>query len=138
MVYVPVLTDTIYENEYVAEIVSKQRVEIRTKVKGFIEKLYVDEGHFVKQGQILFSINNRELQKEYQKAEASYKSVLAELKSAEIELMNTKILFDKNIISKAELEINQAKVEALKAKAEEYLAQKEQVAIQLAFCEISG
>lgn len=137
-VYVPTLKDTLYENEYVAEIIASQRVEIRTKIKGFIEKLYIDEGQYVKQGQVLFSLNSRELQKEYQKAEASYKSALAELKSAEVELMNAKILFEKNIISKPELEINQAKVEALKAKAEEYLAQKEQVAIQLSFCEIKA
>ncbi len=138
LVYAPTLKDTVYETEYVAEIIASQRVEIRTKIKGFIEKLYIDEGQYVRQGQVLFSLNSRELQKEYQKAEASYKSALAELKSAEVELMNSKVLFDKNIISKPELEIAQAKVDALKAKVEEYLAQKEQVAIQLSFCEIKA
>jgi membrane fusion protein (multidrug efflux system) len=53
----PLKLDTTYLKEYIADIQSIQNIEIRTKIRGYIEKIYVDEGQFVKAGQILFSIN---------------------------------------------------------------------------------
>jgi membrane fusion protein (multidrug efflux system) len=38
----PWLTDTSFTKEYIAEIQSVQNVEIRAKVKGFIESVSVD------------------------------------------------------------------------------------------------
>jgi membrane fusion protein (multidrug efflux system) len=79
----PLLIDTSISKEYVAEIQSVQNVEIRAKVKGFIEKIYVDEGGAVKAGQVLFTIRPREFEAELMKAKA-------EVKKAEVELQNTK------------------------------------------------
>jgi membrane fusion protein (multidrug efflux system) len=58
----PIIADTIYTSEYVADIHSLQNVELRARVKGYIEKIYVDEGQPVKAGQLLFSISSQELQ----------------------------------------------------------------------------
>ena len=43
-VVTPLLKDITYSKEYVAEIQSVKYVEVRSKVKGYIEKIYVDEG----------------------------------------------------------------------------------------------
>lgn len=110
----PLLIDTSFNKEYVAEIQSLQNVEVRAKVKGFIEKIYVDEGQSVKAGQLLFTIRPREFEAELMKARA-------EVKKAEVELQNTKILSDKNIVSKSELTMAMAKLEG--AKADESLAE---------------
>lgn len=110
----PLLIDTSINKEYVAEIQSLQNVEIRAKVKGFIEKIYVDEGQFVKAGQLLFSIRPREFEAELMKARA-------DVKQAEVELQNTKALAEKNIVSKSELTMATAKLEG--AKAQEALAE---------------
>jgi membrane fusion protein (multidrug efflux system) len=110
----PLLVDTSFFKEYVAEIQSVQNVEIRAKVKGFIEKIYVDEGKPVKAGQLLFTIRPREFEAELMKARA-------EVKKAEVELLNTKSLADKNIVSKSELTLASAKLEGVKA--EEALAE---------------
>lgn len=77
----PLLKDTSYSTEYVAEIQSVQYAEVRSKVKGHIEKIYVDEGQPVKKGQLLFTLNFLDFEKEVQKANAAYKSALADLKS---------------------------------------------------------
>ena len=46
----PLVMDTSFVKEYVAEIQSLQNIEIRAKVKGYIESIHVDEGQLVKGG----------------------------------------------------------------------------------------
>lgn len=115
----PSLMDTVYNNEYVAEIQSVQNVEVRARVKGFIERIYVDEGKPVKEGQVLFTLSGRAYREDLAKANAMLKSATAELKSVEVEMKNTKLLVDKNIISKSELEMLQARKDAALAKIDE-------------------
>ena len=110
----PVIMDTSFTKEYVAQIQSLQNVEIRARVKGYLERINVDEGQYVKAGQVLFNIMPKEYEAEMEKAKA-------ETRMSELEWMNTKTLADKNIVSNAELSIAQAKLD--KAKAE--LAQAE-------------
>ncbi|TLD40824.1 MAG: putative Co/Zn/Cd efflux system membrane fusion protein [Candidatus Jettenia ecosi] len=115
----PVVMDTTYTNDYVADIHSLRHVEIRAKVKGYIEKIHVDEGEIVKAGQILFSMRRKKYEIELLKAKAVLKSTIAEAKAAELDLQNVKILVEKNIVSKTELQMAQAKLDALHAKVDE-------------------
>jgi RND family efflux transporter MFP subunit len=132
----PVFIDTVYNKEYVAEIQAIQNVELRARVKGFIEKIHVDEGQPVKQGQLLFTLNNREFKEQLLMANARLKSTLAELKGAEVEIKNTSRLVSKNIVSGAELEAAEAKREALQAQIEEAKSTIELAKLNLSFAEI--
>jgi len=134
----PIVKNVKYHHEYVAEILSVQYVEVRSRVKGYIERVHVDEGQFVSEGQLLFTISSRTLRYELQKAEAAVKNAIADLKVAEVELANVRGLAEKNIVSKAELKMNEAKVEALKASVEEAEANKEQAALRLSFSQIKA
>ena len=134
----PIVKNTTYSNDYVAEIQSVRYVEVRSKIKGFIEKNYVDEGQTVKKGQLLFTLSFSEFEKELQKADADYKGAMADLKATEVEHSNVKRLVAKNIVSKPELDVLEAKVNALKAKVEEAQAHKEQVALHLSFAQIKA
>jgi len=134
----PIVKDTPYSSEYVAEIQSVKYVEVRSKVKGYIENIYVDEGQSVKEGQLLFTLNFLEFEKELQKANAAYKNAVADLKAAEVELANVKLLVEKNIVSKSELDVIKAKADALTADVEEAKAHKEQAALYLSFAQIKA
>ncbi|CAA9892920.1 Membrane fusion protein (Multidrug efflux system) [Candidatus Methylobacter favarea] len=134
----PVLEDITYSNDYVANIHSVKYVEIRSKIKGYIEKIHVDEGQPVKRGQLLFTLSFLVFEKELQKADAAYKNAIADLKAAEVELINVKLLVAKNIVSGTELDVKKAKVEALKATVEEAKAHKEQAALKLSFAHIKA
>jgi len=134
----PVAVDTTFIKEHVAEIQSVQNVEIRARIKGFIEKVYVDEGKAVRQGQTLFTISSREYQQELQRTKAVLKNAVAELKMAEIELENTQKLLDKNIVSQAELEMMKAKVDAMKAKVSEAQSNEAQANLNLSFAEVKA
>ncbi|MEY4383162.1 MAG: hypothetical protein RI995_704 [Bacteroidota bacterium] len=115
----PIQIDTSIANEYVADIHAFQHVEIRARVKGYLEKVNTDEGKSVKKGQILFTINNLEYRTELLKSKAIFEQSDAEVKAAEIELQNTKLLVEKKVISTNQLLIAKAKLDALKAKREE-------------------
>jgi RND family efflux transporter MFP subunit len=132
----PIVENVSYSSKYVAKIQSVGYVEIRSRIRGYIEKIYVDEGQPVKQGQLLFSLSSSVFEKEVQKANAAYKSAVADLKVAQVELANVTVLVDKNIISKSELHVIEAKVNALIADMEEAVANKEQVALNLSFSKI--
>jgi membrane fusion protein (multidrug efflux system) len=118
----PVKIDTSFTREYVSQIRSVRNIEIRAQEKGFLQNIYVDEGQFVRAGQLLFRIMPKMYEAELLKAQA-------EQKTAEIELQNAKLLVDKNIVSKNEQAVAQAKLQA--AKAEVALAN-----LHLSFTEI--
>lgn len=134
----PIAIDTTLPIDYVAEINAVQNVEIRARVKGYLDNIYIDEGKYVKQGQVLFSINNPELNENIAKASAVLKSTITELKAAELELKNVKQLVDKNIISNTELEMAKNKVELAKAKVEEAQANETFAKIQLAYTQVKA
>lgn len=104
----PLLMDTSFTKEYVAQIQSLQNIEVRAKVKGFIETINVDEGKYVKKGQLLFTIRPREY-------EAELLKVKAQVKTAQLEMQNVKTLADKGIVSKNELALSVAKLDEIKA-----------------------
>lgn len=122
MVTSPIQTDTTIFKEYVAQIHSASHIELRSQEKGYLQKIFVDEGQFVKKGQLMFKLMPAIFEAEVGKAKA-------ELNFAEIEFKNTKGLADNNVVSKSELSMAKAKLD--KAKAELQLAQA-----HLAFTEI--
>lgn len=106
--------DTLITKEYVCQIHAIQHIELRALEKGYLQKIYVDEGQTVKEGQLMFQIMPLIYNAELQKAQA-------ETNFAEIEYQNTKALADSNVVSKNELALAKAKFD--KAKAELALAQ---------------
>lgn len=98
---------TIYR-DFTANIEGQQNVEIRPKVNGFIQKIYVDEGQAVRKGQILFKLETQMLN---QDASASKAMVQA----AQVEVNRLKPLVERNIISNVQLETAKAKLAQAKS-----------------------
>lgn len=120
----PVKMDAVINKEYVAQIQSVKNIEIRAQEKGFLEKIYVDEGQYVHAGQTLFRIMPQLYQAELMKAKA-------EVEQASIELRNATTLANNNVVSKNEKAMAKAKLDA--AQAEMKLAQ-----IHLSFTDIKA
>ena len=123
--------DTSSNIDYVTEISALQNVEIRARVKGYLEKFHVDEGAYVKEGQLLFTINNREYAEELAKAKAAYKSAVFKVNTAEIDYKNALQLSKNKIVSPTEVELAKNKLEAEKANLEEALAHQSHAKIML-------
>lgn len=110
----PIKKDTSITREYVCVINAHQHIEIRSLEKGYLEKIFVDEGKPVHKGDLMFQILPIVYMAEKEKA-------AAEVNYAEVEYQNAKQLAEKNVISPNELALAKAKLE--KAKAELSLAQ---------------
>lgn len=115
-VYVVQQMDTLVTSQFVTDIQAKRNVEIRSRLNGIIQKIYVNEGQFVKRGQALFKINDAELQIELLKANASLKQTQADLRIAEVELKQVQSLYNKKFVANNELELVKAKLSSARAK----------------------
>ncbi|MBG9378223.1 efflux RND transporter periplasmic adaptor subunit [Panacibacter sp. DH6] len=118
----PVKMDTTISKDYVGQVRSIRHIELRAQERGYLEKIFVDEGQFVKKGQLLFQIMPQLYQAELQKAQA-------EVNYASIEYQNTKRLADSNVVAPNELAMDKAKLD--KANAELSLSK-----VHLQFTEI--
>jgi len=107
--------DTVLQTPYVADIQAIRNIEIRTRVKGFLEHIYVDEGKSVQKGQLLFKINDEEYRVQLSKAKAELDNAIAAAKATEVELSRIKMLVDKKVVAKSELEVAQTKLTADRA-----------------------
>ncbi|SDF58040.1 efflux RND transporter periplasmic adaptor subunit [Chitinophaga filiformis] len=88
------------DNDYPATIQGIQNIEIRPKIDGYVEDIYVDEGAAVKKGQLLFRINAPQYQQAVKTAEANIEIARADVNAAQMELNKVKPLVDKDIVSK--------------------------------------
>ncbi|MFC4478564.1 efflux RND transporter periplasmic adaptor subunit [Flavobacterium chungangensis] len=102
-------------SDFPASIQGQQNIEIRPRVEGYIDKIYVDEGAVVKAGQPLFKISAPEYEQQVRTATASIKSAQAEVSSAKLAVNKVKPLVEKGIISKYDLESAQYTYESAMA-----------------------
>ncbi len=100
----PIQLDTFINKEYVCQIRAINHIELRSQERGYLQKIFVDEGQYVRQGQPMFQIMPMIYQAEMEKSKAN-------VEYAAIEYENTKALADKNIVSPAELALAKAKLE---------------------------
>lgn len=108
MVTTPLVKDTSLTREYVCQIRSVQHIELRALERGYLEKIFVDEGQFVKKGQLMFQLMPLVYNAEMQKAQA-------EVNFAGIEYRNTESLAEKNVVSANELALASARLDKAKA-----------------------
>lgn len=106
---------------YVSDIQAVQFVEVRAKVEGFVARIYVDEGQFVKKGQNLFQLTSNEYNEMVNSAKARLLQSKAEAQAAQLEVDRLKVLVDKNIIAKSEYQLALSK----KAVAESAISEAE-------------
>lgn len=130
------MKDTNLFREYVADIQAVQNVELRARVQGFLERIYVDEGQVVKKGQLLFKINDEEYRAELAKATANLESAIAEAKASELEVDRVKVMVEKKVISETELSVAQSKLKAVVAGIEQARWAKSNAALKLSYTSI--
>lgn len=115
--------DTPVTIEFVGKTVSSRRVEIRSRVEGFLEKRLYTEGSMVKEGDVLFQMDQKPFQADLRAAKAELAQQQARLENAEANLKRVKPLAEKNAVSQKDLDdaigtyrSSAASVEAAKAK----------------------
>lgn len=101
--------------DFPATVQGQQIIEIRPKIDGYLDAIYVKEGATVKKGQLLFRISNPQYEQDVITATASIKSAVASVNAAKMEVEKVKPLVQKDIVSKYELESAQYTLQAKEA-----------------------
>lgn len=101
---------TLYA-EYPARVEGKVNVDIRSRIDGYIQAIYVEEGAYVKAGQALFKIDDRS----YTEA---LNSTSAQLANAELEVNKYRMLSQNNVTSDFQLKTAEATYKAAKSAVE--------------------
>lgn len=108
-------SSTTLFTEYPASIEGQENIEIRPKIDGYIEKIFVDEGTVVKKGQPLFKINAPQYEQEVITSNANIQRAMADVSAAKLAVNKVKPLVDQDIVSKFELESAQYNLQAKEA-----------------------
>jgi membrane fusion protein (multidrug efflux system) len=124
--------------DYPASIQGEQNIEIRPKVDGYIEKIYVDEGTIVKKGQLLFKINAPQYEQDLRTADAGIKTAEADVNTAALQVTKVKPLVEKDIVSHFELESAQLTLQTKQAALAQAKAAYQNARINLGYTTIES
>lgn len=101
--------------EYPATVQGTVNVEIRPQVSGYLEKIFVEDGAWVSQGQPLFRINSKEYSQFSNGAAASIQLAKAAVEKAQVEVERLQPLVNNKVI--AEVQLKTAKANLHEAQA---------------------
>ncbi|MDJ1470506.1 efflux RND transporter periplasmic adaptor subunit [Xanthocytophaga flava] len=101
--------------DFPATIKGTEDIEIRPKIDGYIEKIYIDEGATVQKSQLLFTISNPQYTQDVHNAEAAVLSAEAQVNTAQLQYDKTKPLVQREIVSPLQLETAENTLKTQKA-----------------------
>ena len=125
-------------DEFTGRLEAVESVEIRPRVSGYITEVRFEEGAFVRKGDLLYVIDRRPYQADFDRAAAEFERTQAQLKLAQIELDRAKDLRNKNTISASEFDQKAAAHQEASAAARSGEAARNAAALNLDFTEIKS
>ena len=123
---------------YPATIQGQQDVDIYPQVSGTISRLCVKEGERVKQGQILFVIDQVPYQAALRTAIANVSVAEAQVEVAKLEYDSKQVLFEEKIISEYDLSMAKSALSIAMAGVEQAKAQETNARNDLSYTEVKS
>ena len=131
------LPATTYQ-EFSASLEGSKDIEIRPQVDGYLDKIYVDEGAYVRKGQLLFHINARPYLEQLNTAKAGLAAAKANLANAEINVSKLTPLVQNNVVSDVQLKTAQAAYDAAAASVAQAQAMVQSAQINVGYTSIKA
>src|SRR5213592_2715396 len=125
-------------DEFTGRLDPVESVEIRPRVSGYITEIHFEAGAIVKKGDLLYVIDPRPYQADFDRAKAEVDRMDAQLKLAQIELNRSKELRDKNTISASEFDQKAATFQGSAAAKSSAEAAKNAAALNLEFTQVKS
>jgi RND family efflux transporter MFP subunit len=125
-------------DEFTGRLQAVETVEIRPRVSGYIDKVAFTEGSQVKSGDLLFIIDPRPYQAEYDRAAADVKRYKTALDLARIELVRVQRLKDSGAVSEEELDERKSTVAQGEANVAGAEAARETASLNLSFTRVTS
>ena len=125
-------------DEFTGRLEAVESVEIRPRVSGYITEIHFEAGAIVKKGELLYVIDPRPYQADFDRAEAEVERTQAELKLSQIELDRAKELRAKSTISQSEFDQKAATYQGSSAAMLAAEAARNSAALNLEFTQIKS
>lgn len=132
------VADATIQQDYTASLEGKVNVEIRPQVEGYLERVFIDEGQYVKAGQPLFKISDHPYREQINNAKASLQAAEATILNAQLEVDKLTPLVQNKVISDVQLRAAQASYKAARATAEQAKAMLAAAQINMGYTLISA
>lgn len=107
--------EAVTYQEYPVAVEGRVNVEIRPQVDGYLDKVYVDEGSFVKAGQPLFKINESRYRELLNNAQGAANAAEAAVINAKLEVEKMTPLVEGKVISDYQLKSAKASLKIAEA-----------------------
>jgi RND family efflux transporter MFP subunit len=138
----PLRQDLDIRLAYTADISPNQVVNIFSRVDGYITKLHVDKGDYVRAGQLLVEIDHTDYQHAVNQAKANLSAAKAKVSQQDAVVRNAKLTFDRvqtlikdQFVSQQDLDTALVNFDAASAAQESLQAQVTQMEVALAQAE---
>jgi membrane fusion protein (multidrug efflux system) len=128
--------DTPVSFQFVGKTASSRKVEIRSRVAGFLEKRLYQEGEFVQEGEVLFQMDRKPFEVNLDAAEAELAQQQAKLQTAKANLDRVRPLVKKNAVAQKELDDALGSYRSSIAAVEAAKANVKQANLDLSYTEI--
>jgi multidrug efflux system membrane fusion protein len=122
--------------EFSGRLEAIERVDIRSRVGGFITEVNFKPGGEVKKGDVLFVIDPRPYQAEMSRAEAAAASASAKADLAKLELSRSEKLLAEKAIAQREFDANASSLKELDANARAAQASYEAAKLNLSYTQV--
>ena len=111
----PLARDVLDWDDYVGRFESIDDVEVKPRVSGYLTGIHFRDGQYVRQGQLLFTIDARPAQAQLDQARAQLARAEAQLVNARTELARSRTLAAQRAASTEEVEQRQAALRSAQA-----------------------
>ena len=125
-------------DEFTGRLEAVESVEIRPRVSGYITEIHFEAGAIIKKGDLLYVIDPRPYQADFDRAVAEVERMQAQVKLAQIELDRAKELRTKSTISASEFDQKAATYQGAAAAASSAEAAKNSSALNLEFTQVKS
>ncbi|PHV05852.1 efflux transporter periplasmic adaptor subunit [Janthinobacterium sp. BJB412] len=124
--------------EFNGSLTAVKRVELRSRVAGYIQEVSVPEGRFVEKGRRLFLIDPRPFQAAMDAAKARLREAEAASMLAQEEYARAQLLFAQKIVARARLDSATAALNAGKAQVDAAQAALDAAQLDLGFTRVTA
>jgi membrane fusion protein (multidrug efflux system) len=133
----PAVTKGINQSfEFVGRIKAVNKVDVRARVEGFLEKVLFREGQDVKAGDLLYQIEKVQFQAQVDQAKANLASAEAEVTNAQLQYGRTVELSKREFSPQSVVDRNKAALDSGRAKVMQMQAALTQAEVNLGYTDI--
>ncbi|MBQ7908131.1 MAG: efflux RND transporter periplasmic adaptor subunit [Elusimicrobiaceae bacterium] len=137
-----VLTETLYKRPvalgktFIAKVEAINASDVTPQVSGYIDKVLFKDGSFVKEGDVLFVIDQSRYKAAVSSAEASLDKAKASLKQIESDYKRQLSLYKEKMLSKADLELAESNLASAQANVKAAQASLDLAKLDLEYTEV--